>query len=537
MKPILIGTSSYREDGDDIDLIDDVDDYKIKKCDDEKRYDIQPIPRGSSNEDIYRYLNASKYVKTKVTSYGEVIILPEILNYILLKSHIHRILPKTRNHLENVKIWEKSMYDYTRFREKMDYLFLDSLIYDDRESFYSKLFFKRFEETNLRVGDTKHLFDDSENFFKDNVKRVIPHDILHKHVALLFRDSEEPLFTKFIISGVEMDETLFLQATRDEQIQTLIEEICVLIIERHLIPYIMRTQEIMSGENLDFIFRDARSHFICNLCGSGHYWLRNFCLNHWSLLTANVYRLTDLQNLTIRLLEINVKDYKPKYTFTQLYRRFMTYVDDVYRTEDMEYSFLGFFGEELDYIREKIIPMKKKLRFGVDGKNHIAKNYILFDCTTKKYYSVEKLIISSSITLPDLNYSLIIVDDIKNVRKYLILINENGGLFYDGECENLLFMKTIELEPGHGEIGGVIRHIEQVDDDDHEIPEELKEDLFSYESSFEDHTEYFCCYLFNSTLSCGHNEPGIKYPLTRSMTDRKMMELFETYFVALYGAG
>lgn len=520
MKPILFGSSSYRSDGEDIDVIDDVDDYLIKKIDGEKRYDIQPILPGSSNEDLYRFFNNSKFVKTVTMGYGELIILPEIANYILLKSHIHRILPKTRNHATNISLWERHMRDYTQLRERFDYQFLDSLLYDDRDSFYSKLFFKRFAESNIRYGDTKQTFN-KDGFFNDNVPRLIPHDILHEHVAKMFRNTTELLFKKFLVEpdAVEMSEELFLKATRDEQIQVLVEEIAVLLIERQLAPTIMKTKQKMGRDELSLALADARSHFICNLCGSGHYWLRNFCLNHWKQLEGNsLYRLEDLEQLTIDLLKVNVKEFKPIYTFEQIYASFL----QIYR--------FGRFGDD-DEVNNEGIDFSGQITLHGLGKETSIENCSLFNCKDRKFYKPsDKVVLVSPIKFPGklLAHSSVIIDNIENPQKYLIIIGSDQAIFCDGKDQFLLFIDFYELSQGHGEISGLMERIKPLDKE--EVEEFKKTADIPDRRQLEKILNSFSCALFNSNISCGYGEVD-NYVLNRRSSNRDMMELFEIYFI------
>lgn len=528
-RPILIGSGAYRS-GRDIDVITPDTTLLIRDETDEidKHIDIHHATPGSTNEDIYNFLNNSKFIK----STGKYIIAPPIISYILLKSHIHRILRPASSHVENVRLWERHVDDYTMFREKLDYTFLDTLIYEDKKSFYSKLFFKRFDETNKRVHDTTQNFENEENFFNDNVKRVIPHDVLHQHIAKFFRKTEQTLFSKFIVTGVEMDETLFKAASREEQIQTLIEEICVLLLERHVIPLLVSTKTNLDHGQLLNALRDVRSHFICNLCGSGHYWLRNFCLDHWKFLQPDsIYRLEELQTLAIKLCDIKIEKKQTKYSFTQFY---LKYVDELVKSHESRSDMFKYHDE----YRVTATSIAKKFAFGVRPTEtthyNAIEQYVLFDCKTKTYYQPESVKLITSIKFPENVFSCmaIVIDDITNPT-HCLLMNNDGGFYYDGTNEYLLFKYFYIVESGQGEFTGCMAKVQSVDETETllDAVKEMWVDSFEKEH-LSRYLPRFHCSLFGSTLECGHQGHYTEdYILNRQYHDEKMFSLFEAYFL------
>lgn len=70
----------------------------------------------------------------------------------------------------------------------------------------------------------------ASEFFNDNVRRKIPHEMLHRII------NPEPIYHKFLADGTEVDicETKFNQATIPERFQLFDEEIKVLMNERYL---------------------------------------------------------------------------------------------------------------------------------------------------------------------------------------------------------------------------------------------------------------------------------------------------------------
>ena len=196
---------------------------------------------------------------TRLTlSFGDVIVPPLEILYVILKSHIHCIVPVTSNQDQNISIWFKHMDQYHKIRNQLGYKRLDDVLYmeylgkwcankkrDDAtrlEHFMKKIYFGRFQETNERIGDTVVSMEKSETeFFNDNVKRFVDHDQLHSEVGMALRDNADPIFKKYQkdSSKVSLDRDAFLAATDSERIDMLREEIIVLLLERKWIPEVM----------------------------------------------------------------------------------------------------------------------------------------------------------------------------------------------------------------------------------------------------------------------------------------------------------
>lgn len=271
--------------------------------------------------------NSEKYncKKIVITGIGEVLLPPLELLYVVLKSHIHRILPVTQLQNENIKIWQKHLRYYKLVRDKLGYEKMDNILYKSYlgewreitndaslEDLMRQVFQQRFNETNQRVGDTTVSMEQSkEAFFKDNVERFINHDELHKRVSMVFRQDPEPIFKKYQTNPnqVDLDLELFLKTSYQEKIDMLREELMVLFLERKWIPEVKKCyvdmkipynnfdRQIKNGE-----FLDIGVNFITNLCGQGDYWLRRFCLDHVHvLLDYNKYDFDKLKDLALEI--------------------------------------------------------------------------------------------------------------------------------------------------------------------------------------------------------------------------------------------
>lgn len=225
----------------------------------------------------------------------EVRLAHPIELYAILKGHIHRIPKYSSSQSNNIKIWEKWMERYELLR-KHNPLILDQL---KSNKSYNKLYETQFNYINQKIGDAPSMDKAEEEFFEDNVKRYIPHDQLHQEVAQINRDTSDLLFRKFQLdeTSVEMNEDLFLKAPRHEQLNTIREEVMVLYLERKLLPKIVEHNYCLGAFTSEDIrdFKDVVCHFITNLCGNGHAWLREWCLDHYyffsDLYTYPIFKL------------------------------------------------------------------------------------------------------------------------------------------------------------------------------------------------------------------------------------------------------
>lgn len=365
MLSILIGSGAlqhhgYLEEPNDYDLIVDkaLGDQLSIECDKKidrmywfgnKKIDIKIIDSGDNNTDAKlfelcnRGYNDGIVFVDKITICDtiEVLVPPLELLYAIKKSHIHRILPLTGLQENDIQIWKKHMKMYNWARQQLNYKRMDWVIYGDKERYAEpqpvndtyeshgkepkiayltrKLFLDRFNETNERVGDTKiTLQEGKEEFFDDNVERFIDHDELHAKVAMACRDTPEPLFKKYQENkdNVSMDKVSFLKAPVDEQHQIIREEIMVLLLERKWIPELVNCYKKPSIPYVGYIkekkleeLDEIIAHFITNLCGQGHYWLRRFCLDHYEIYShLELYDLGMLEKIALQVVDINCAD-------------------------------------------------------------------------------------------------------------------------------------------------------------------------------------------------------------------------------------
>jgi len=95
-----------------------------------------------------------------------------------------------------------------------------------------KEFFKLREKESYTYSHPK-LNVTKDEFFKDDVPYVYSHDWIHEVVAL----DGPPAYTKYLIDEVQCSKELFFSLPYETQLQGVIEEACVLAIERSLVPH------------------------------------------------------------------------------------------------------------------------------------------------------------------------------------------------------------------------------------------------------------------------------------------------------------
>lgn len=287
----------------------------------------------------------------KINNEIDVIVAPMEFVYALKKGHIHRILTLTPSQQQNIKIWHRQVRLYNMIRQKYDYKRLDWMIYEDGiyndplsierqpnetdlKYYMRKIFLMEFDAVNKEIGDTAlDLNKTEEEFFKDNVPRYIEHDELHKQVALYYRNDPIPLFIKHQKDGkanVNCEKDSFFEAPYNEQLQLIIEEICVLFLERKWIPEIMQCQETCHkdfNEGRKIIeLNEIIAHYFTNLCGMGHSWVRRFCLDHYDILTnVNHYNFEKIYDLICNILKLDDKELLSKPSVQEIVEEIKSY--------------------------------------------------------------------------------------------------------------------------------------------------------------------------------------------------------------------
>lgn len=239
--------SSHWENVVDIHIVEECDDglkELFKRC-----FSHQHLCVGGpdANKVIVRKLKLSE------TFSIDVFVPPVTWLYALYFGHLHRIPHTFKKQASNIQLWKKYVSRFLLIREKFGYEKLDALMSDYSPEnvegdIMRNIYTLEFNHVTNKLGDAPSLDGKSEDtFFQDNVKRYLDHDELHKRVAKMTRGNDAlPLFTKFIVDpnkSVMMDEKLFLSAPMNERLQTILEEIIVLYLERKALPAVVEHGE------------------------------------------------------------------------------------------------------------------------------------------------------------------------------------------------------------------------------------------------------------------------------------------------------
>ncbi|AYV85472.1 MAG: hypothetical protein Satyrvirus18_9 [Satyrvirus sp.] len=476
MLPVLIGSRALVEYGivtsfRDIDLV--VDETLAGqlsfKCDKKEKYmlwfgdtkiDLH-LTKEPSNELLFKKCNFELECKKISLPMCEVLVPPLKILYAILKSHIHRIVPVTPYQSQNIDIWYEHVKYYQRIRDKIGYADLDNILYEKYLGLWRKiddesvtvdpvdklmvqLYQMRFGETNERIGDTNISLDKSpDEFFKDNVKRYIDHDELHKQVGLQFRSDPDPIFKKYQLdsSKVDLDLDTFIKSSHIERIEMLREEIMVLILERKWIPEIM---EHVSGSDGAKDLLEVGSNFITNLCGQGDAWLRRFCLDHAHLLLdSSYYNFFTLQCL-VDVLTDTISETKNE----QEKQNFMKIVLE-YNGENDDY--VKYFMENIGSDMGKTVTIKenKKCNDGSIGYVDITKekfNSYYFVNTTVYIFS-DLAALNKHAELKELFMNCYNIGNIESSRYYIFYnLKNNVGICHNNkEYDHGTYFYTLNI--------------------------------------------------------------------------------------------
>lgn len=360
--PVLIGSLALVEYGynckpKDVDILVDADlleNWKILFDNKANNIDLM-IAKSGSNKDIFDYMNTSKngkIIQLKMCKNSsninvDVMIPPLEILYAIKKSHIHRVISYSQDSIMNVDIWKRNMESYIWMRNKLGYDNMDTIIYgnqkygtplnpdtlrnDDEtelEFMVRRIFVKRFDEINEKHGDTFNIMNKNKNdFFDDNVPRVIDHDELHKMVAKVCRgipDEPYKMFQKDTNNAV-LDKELYFLADKKDRYTLLREEIMVLLLERKIIPELVHCNDGSNSYEFNKFklmnyFNDVVSNYCTNLCESGHSWLRQYVLDHYDIYSKyQSYDMDNLLKLAFDIAKVNyeinsVNEYNVGYT-------------------------------------------------------------------------------------------------------------------------------------------------------------------------------------------------------------------------------
>lgn len=249
------------------------------------------------------------FVINNEKNYIEVIVAPANLLYVMKASHIHRVSHKWHSYMRHFTILRSLPSNSDIVKEYDEYFESGGT---KNVSNYFDVFKSGFDFVNAKVGDNAIDMNkpDSE-FFEDNVKRYVDHDLLHVFTANHFSGTETPYYTLAKIEGIAaMDREKFNSLSPKIKMSIIREEVVVLLMERKILPTLI---EILEG-NIDIYcekyferdLADVVANFATNLCGGGISWLRWYALTHYDTMIK--INQKHVENLVMKVLNnINIK--------------------------------------------------------------------------------------------------------------------------------------------------------------------------------------------------------------------------------------
>jgi hypothetical protein len=301
--------------------------------------DYKVITENSSDQLILNYCQKNNCRIVKFFDFNFYLPPLELL-YIIKKSHICRIINNVIGfdkietldngrsyghdvssfYDKNIQIW---LHQITMYNWMLEHTSPDQITAD-----LIQIYMIRFDETVKKVGDTKiNMRQNSYHFFRDKVVRYFDHDFLHVRVAHMERKTNELLFTRLLVPDtVELSKDKFNEMFKADQIQMIREEIMVLFLERVIIPILMEEYKDsklnplklkpLKFQGLNYKWLNTKLeelivHYITNMTGSGHYWLRQYCINNSKhLLQLERYKISELEKLACQICDIKYNNIK-----------------------------------------------------------------------------------------------------------------------------------------------------------------------------------------------------------------------------------
>lgn len=119
-----------------------------------------------------------------------------------------------------------------------------------------------------------------------------------------------------------------MKSTKEERITSFQEEVFVLFLERKWIPELMECYKIPQKKYMGYLLEstvrikqqelaEVMAHFATNLCGTSHYWLRRYVLDHYNIIESVVmsYPLDILEKLVLEICEYSIGDSEERLKF------------------------------------------------------------------------------------------------------------------------------------------------------------------------------------------------------------------------------
>ena len=188
------------------------------------------------------------------------------------------------------------------------------------------------------------------------------------------------------------------------------------------------------AEELDEVI----AHFITNLCGQGHYWLRRYCIDHFKMIReGSSYDLANLDNLVIKLT--GVKTAMSKEVISQTIESFMAN------------AFAQTSGVMANYVKIPVCYNSPKF-YAVGDGDKIFKQIVPKMETSTGMWGAANMNVFVSERNQLLKENLVdifnIIGDSENIitfgDKTIYDINENVGLYYDGSGWTMFTLQVTE---------------------------------------------------------------------------------------------
>ena len=186
------------------------------KSDDDVIFEFINGQRMTSDRMLMNFIHMDEENPKDLPSFLYNVRIPSLNTLFAIKS-AHRFKP-------SVHFW-KTFRDYHTMKQ------IGCTIPDWLQEFHAE----RQKESLGNIKKSPNLKTTKDEFFTDNVAYVYDHDSLHEIMAL----GDRPAYTEFLAHGQQVfaSRSKFEACSYTTKINSVIEEVCVLALERCLIPY------------------------------------------------------------------------------------------------------------------------------------------------------------------------------------------------------------------------------------------------------------------------------------------------------------
>lgn len=280
MKAVLIGTAAYRENSQDLDLImsrEDLDGlivrpnleehigplgyhYAFKPGPGQKPIEILVPGPGTAHELVYTMCSNSR-IRSEPIQLGTESI------YGLVPDHAV-LLALKKAHLIHPKKWNHHMREYKILKNSLGITVFSPKAYGEE---VSQIFKTHRAEVLAFAKPHPKLNVDKSYFFEDAEFKIFDHDTIHQAVAL----GSVPAYTLMQDGQVWCSRKKWNALNEEERKRCVIEEACVLALERSIIPAVYLNVPFR-GDRWAYEFALFK---VCTTITSG--WFRDYAIEHY----------------------------------------------------------------------------------------------------------------------------------------------------------------------------------------------------------------------------------------------------------------